>query len=610
VEVEKWIGKQAAAVFEAAFGVVRDPLLDDWVAEIGRRIAAVSPRRGLRHYFTILDSDQVNAFALPGGYIFVTRGLLERAESDDEVACVLAHEVAHVARRHSVKEVSQALLLGAAANLLTAEESDLVQTATATLVYLALLRASRRYEAESDDLGMRYAYQAAYDPEGLLQFFLKLESARDRPNYLERLLATHPPTPDRISRARSHPLLSSADPQTTRRRALGLLQRLEYGRAIPLLRTLHQSFPEDTELGLQLAEALWRTARAQEAKPIYRQYGAQPPGEPQPTQPPPTQQEQTAPSAGLTTNSAPEGDLLKGYSEKQADRYKHLEAECASAEQTNDRAMQANEVNEAMSAVVALVPATRDLRWYSLLATTQWLVQRLAEASLTLRTVTARARSAAASLVGIVSQAEGASAAEQEEMFLQGDLLMAEAGRAAACANAAAETMRVAVLDLTPVLYVLLDPGHAGRKLTYTEFAGYALLAAKSAQACSRAEKALALGREEATQAALRAVAWRLSALYRSLSPIARETLQAIAARRLGIQPAQVARAAAEQQAFGVAVLALAAARSSGQALARVNSALEEAGDPATALARLQVSVAAIYAVLNQIHRQAVEAFP
>jgi len=195
------IGQQAAADIERQYGVVNDPVPLNRINTIGRRIAAVSQRPGLPWTFRILNQNSINAISLPGGYIYVTRGLLGAGVSDAELAGVIGHEVAHVNERHSVRAIERGMTYSLLSELVLGRSSQALQTAANVAIQYAIeLPHSRQDEYESDDVGMRLAYNAGYPAGGLLAFLQRLQSAAG-PSRTPEWMSTHPLTPDRIARA-------------------------------------------------------------------------------------------------------------------------------------------------------------------------------------------------------------------------------------------------------------------------------------------------------------------------------------------------------------------------------------------------------------------------
>jgi predicted Zn-dependent protease len=211
-EREASVGKQAAAEVAQTMGLVDDPDLVAFVRQVGARVAAHSPRKDVPFQFAIANMAETNAFALPGGYVYVSRGLLALARSEDELANVLAHEVGHVAARHAAQRETRALgvgllsLLGTVgAGLLGGDAaagvaSQLGQAAGAGLI----ASYSRDQERQADEVGQQMSRTAGYDPAGMTNFLdaldrevtLRLGKPR-RPTFLD----SHPVTSERVKLA-------------------------------------------------------------------------------------------------------------------------------------------------------------------------------------------------------------------------------------------------------------------------------------------------------------------------------------------------------------------------------------------------------------------------
>jgi MAF protein len=177
-----------------------DPLQQKRVEDIGKKIAAVSDRKEIDYHFRVLEDDEVNAVSLPGGYVYVNSGLLDKVASDDELACILAHEVGHIVARHSIKKL-QAMQGYSILRVLVAVApgtSEVGNAADAAFTQF-LLGYSREDELLADQLGARYARLAGYDPHGMITFLIKLQDINRRMPLRERsYYKTHPYVPDRI----------------------------------------------------------------------------------------------------------------------------------------------------------------------------------------------------------------------------------------------------------------------------------------------------------------------------------------------------------------------------------------------------------------------------
>ena len=177
-----------------------DPLQKKRVEDVGKKIAAVSDRKEIEYYFQVLADDTVNAVSLPGGYIYVNNALLDKVSNDDQLACVLAHEVGHIVARHSIKKL-QAMQSYSVLRLLVAAVPGTAEVGNAADVAFTqfLLGYSREDELLADQLGARYAKLAGYDPHSMVTFLLKLQDMyRRMPLQEQSYYKTHPYVPDRI----------------------------------------------------------------------------------------------------------------------------------------------------------------------------------------------------------------------------------------------------------------------------------------------------------------------------------------------------------------------------------------------------------------------------
>lgn len=214
---EAQLGAEYAPNFIAqSGGVYPDPELNRYLESIViDKMARRSQRPDLPWKFTVLNTSQINAFALPGGQVFVTRGLLARVESEAQFAHLMGHEVGHVTHKHSLRGQTRQQLLGllvgvtaAAEQAVTESETPLIASTLGTLGQLALLRFSREQELQSDQRGVDYALAAGYDPREstkTFEMFLELKrNAGQSAGLVDALLATHPPDDQRVSEIREY----------------------------------------------------------------------------------------------------------------------------------------------------------------------------------------------------------------------------------------------------------------------------------------------------------------------------------------------------------------------------------------------------------------------
>ena len=210
---ENQLGAQQHSKSLQQFGGVNDTVkLNEFVARIGARLVPFAERKDVRWTFTVLNSPVVNAFAVPGGYVYVTRGLLALAQDESQVAAVLAHEMGHVNARHSAQQMSQGMLANLGLQVLgIATGSNAVTQAGGVGADLFIKSYSRQHEFEADALSVRYLTLAGYDPYANAKFLTMLQqygqleqrmAGKEAGQELFSYFATHPQTSERISRAR------------------------------------------------------------------------------------------------------------------------------------------------------------------------------------------------------------------------------------------------------------------------------------------------------------------------------------------------------------------------------------------------------------------------
>lgn len=200
------MGRQYAAQINAQLPIVDDGSINQYINSLGQQIASQGGRN-LRYYFYVVNTDMVNAFAVPGGFVYVNRGLIEETDNLSELAGVLAHEIAHVELRHSAEQMERAqsanLGLNLAYILLGRAPSGVEQAAIQVGGSAWFANYSREAELEADELGVELAVNAGINPTGMVSFFQELLAERERrPSQLEQWFSTHPLTEDRIARTR------------------------------------------------------------------------------------------------------------------------------------------------------------------------------------------------------------------------------------------------------------------------------------------------------------------------------------------------------------------------------------------------------------------------
>ncbi|MFA6350331.1 MAG: Maf and M48 domain-containing protein [Candidatus Omnitrophota bacterium] len=197
---EVLMGQAVANQVEQQLKLADDPLIQHKVEAIGRKVAAVCDRKDIDYTFKVLEDDEVNAFSLPGGWIYVNKGLIDKAANDDEIAGVLGHEVGHIVARHSIKKLQaeQAFSILRLAGMAASQSSE--AAVAADLAYTQIMMGySREDELLADQLGTRYAKAAGYNPRAMLDFLVKLQDInRRRPLQGRSYYKTHPYIPDRM----------------------------------------------------------------------------------------------------------------------------------------------------------------------------------------------------------------------------------------------------------------------------------------------------------------------------------------------------------------------------------------------------------------------------
>lgn len=208
IEKEIAIGKQYSQEIERQVKLVDDPMVAEYVNRVGQNIVRNSDAK-VPFTIKVVDAEEINAFALPGGFFYINSGLLMAAESESELAGVMGHEIAHIAASHAMKQQTKATI----ANLATIPliftgwswTGLAIRQGVSVLVPIAFLQFNQAQEREADMLGLQYMYKAGYDPTSFIDFFEKLASKEKRkPGTMAKIFSSHPPTGDRITNAQKN----------------------------------------------------------------------------------------------------------------------------------------------------------------------------------------------------------------------------------------------------------------------------------------------------------------------------------------------------------------------------------------------------------------------
>ena len=207
LEKEIGLGKQLAQEIERQAKVIDDPVIAEYVNRVGQNLVRNSDAK-VPFTIKVLDTEEVNAFALPGGFFFVNSGLMLKAESEAELAGVMAHEIAHVAARHGTKQATR----GELANYLSLPlifmggwAGYAIRQGASLAIPMGFLTFSRAFEREADFLGLQYLYKSGYDPTAFVDFFEKIQSLeKKKPGSIAKVFSSHPMSEDRIKAAQQN----------------------------------------------------------------------------------------------------------------------------------------------------------------------------------------------------------------------------------------------------------------------------------------------------------------------------------------------------------------------------------------------------------------------
>jgi predicted Zn-dependent protease len=204
VEKQMAMGKQYAQQVESSVKLIQDPVVTEYVNRVGQNLVRNSDAQ-VPFTIKVIDSDDINAFALPGGFFYVNSGLILAADEEAELAGVMAHEIAHVAACHAARENTRGNLMQMASIPLIFVGGAIGYAgyeAMGLALPMTFLHFSRGFEAEADYLGLQYMYKSGYDPQAFISFFEKVQAQeKKKPGTLAKAFSTHPQTPDRIAKS-------------------------------------------------------------------------------------------------------------------------------------------------------------------------------------------------------------------------------------------------------------------------------------------------------------------------------------------------------------------------------------------------------------------------
>ncbi len=201
LETEIKIGKQYSMQVENSVKMVQDPVVNEYVNRIGQNLVRNSDAK-VPFTIKVIDSDEINAFALPGGFFYVNSGLILAADEEAELAGVMAHEISHVCARHQMRQLTRANMaqLGTLPLIFVGGGIGYgIYQAAGLGLPLTFMKFQRNFEAEADYLGVQYMYKTGYDPQAFVSFFEKIQAKeKKKPGSISKAFASHPQTPDRI----------------------------------------------------------------------------------------------------------------------------------------------------------------------------------------------------------------------------------------------------------------------------------------------------------------------------------------------------------------------------------------------------------------------------
>ncbi len=218
------LGEQFANEIEKDLDINDDADLNSYIQELGQLLVSHSKRHNIAYTFKIVSSEEVNAFAIPGGHVYVNVGLLRISETESELAGVIAHEIGHVVERHGMKQLTKQMGMVMISQLIFGEDPDKIQEIISQITLSGvLMKYSRDAEREADRNAVEITYAAELNPSGIVKFFDKLQRQKDQKDsqistQIQKLISSHPLTSERISNVKK--LISKLPPRPLRQRSL------------------------------------------------------------------------------------------------------------------------------------------------------------------------------------------------------------------------------------------------------------------------------------------------------------------------------------------------------------------------------------------------------
>ena len=234
--IERQLGSMSASSIEQTYHVSTDPLLQQWMTNMGTALVANSQRQNIPYSYKIVETDVVNAFAAPYGHVYMCEGLVDFAKNEDEVWTVMGHETGHVVNRHAIKATKKNFLYSIGLGILGAKSEGSARVAGIGAGLLSL-KYSRDDERQADDYGTMLAYRAGHDPAAEITFFTRLatEIEKGAPSKVEQYFLEHPDTASRIARQKLRPENDPNNANAMVHVARGYMRRAQYAHAITIL---------------------------------------------------------------------------------------------------------------------------------------------------------------------------------------------------------------------------------------------------------------------------------------------------------------------------------------------------------------------------------------